>query len=407
MASGSKRTVAYVLVHGHRVGRMWSMHGTNRFELTREYRELSSQPVFGQVFAKQPSHRWKQAQRLPRWFSNLLPEEDLLRLVVQERALNPRNEFRVLTALGADLPGAVEVIAAGRPATDAIRSEHDRRQLRFSLAGVQLKLSMMWSANTLTLPGKGELGDHLVKLPSRHYDNLIENEYSMMTWARETGIDVPDCEIRRAEDLGPLPRGFGALEGTAVYVVRRFDQGPFGSIEDERIHMEDLNQVVDHWPEAKYKGVSYERLGRIILALCGEGDFLEYVRRLTFCIAIGNEDAHLKNWTIWYPDRINARLSPAYDLVSTIQYKELDRGMALKLNGRKSASLVNLRAMEGLAERTDVDPAQVRQTVQQTLESMRDSWRRINTALPITRNFRDRLGSYQRSVPLVRPFAIE
>lgn len=228
----------------------------------------------------------------------------------------------------------------------------------------------------------------------------------MMRWAREAGIDVPACEIRQAGDLGPLPQGFGALEGTTVYVVRRFDRGPYGSTQDERIHMEDLNQVVDNWPEAKYEGASYERLGRIILTLCGPEDFFEYVRRLTLCIGIGNEDAHLKNWTIWYPDRIRPRLSPAYDLVSTIQYSDLLRGLALKLAGTKKVSMVNLTAMERLAKATDIDPAQVRQTVQQTLESMRESWPRIAPDLPVGKSFEGRLREYQRSVPLVKPFAI-
>ncbi|MCY4370762.1 MAG: type II toxin-antitoxin system HipA family toxin [bacterium] len=415
-------------LHGFPVGHLWTSQGTHRFELSNEYRNAPRRPVLGQVFEERPRHRWKQAQRLPEWFSNLLHEHSRLRqLVAEGYGINHRNEFRLLTALGNDLPGALQVVPDNNTesierhgngktssgGTDGLPGDQDesagKREaypIRFSLAGVQMKLSMMRSANTLTLPGKGVLGDHLVKLPSRQYDNLIENECSMMTWARETGIDVPDCEVRQAGDLGPLPRGFGALEGTTVYVVRRFDRGPCGSIHDERIHMEDLNQVVDNWPEAKYEGASYERLGRIILVLCGQEDFLEYIRRLTFCIGIGNEDAHLKNWTIWYPNRIQSRLAPAYDLVSTIQYVELDRGMALKLGRTRDASRVDLPMMEQIARRTDVDPARVKQTVRQTLESMRDSWPKIISDLPVGKSFEGRLREYQRSVPLVRPYAL-
>ena len=355
------------------------------------------------------------------------PGDSRLReLIAEQHGIRHRNEFRLLMALGNDLPGALQVttddmlgiddMANGETSTDRTAGMPDRRnvnrdpgntsRIRFSLAGVQLKLSMMWSGNTLMLPGEGELGNHLVKLPSRHYPGVPENEFAMMTWARATGIDVPACQIRPAKDLGPLPPGFDALEGTTIYVVHRFDRGPFRSNQDERIHMEDLNQVVDNWPEAKYEGASYERLGRIILALCGEEDFLEYIRRLTFCIGIGNEDAHLKNWTIWYPDRIRARLSPAYDLVSTIQYEELDRGMALKLGGTTRASLMTLTEMERLAERTGLQPARVAETVRQTLESMHQSWQRIGSDLPISNGFRDRLRDYQRSVPLVRTYAI-
>ena len=185
--------------------------------------------------------------------------------------------------------------------------------------------------------------------------------------------------------------------------MRRFDRKQNALVSDERIHMEDLNQVVGNWPDdmGKYKGASFERIGRIISALCGKMDFLEYVRRLTFCIGIGNEDAHLKNWTIWYPNQIQPRLSPAYDLVSTIQY-DLDRGMALKLRGKRDPSQVDIVAMQRLARETGVDRERVKETVEETLEKMRSSWRHISSNLPITRSFRNRLRNYQESIPLTR-----
>lgn len=419
---------AAVRLHGHLVGHLRSSQGVNRFQASPKYRELPRRPVLGQIFEERPDHQWKQAQRLPKWFSNLLPEQRLRDLIAEERGISPRNEYRLLLALGSDLPGAVEVTplidpeealssSFGEGASAAMFSrtaderehqskEEDHHLLRFSLAGVQLKLSMVWSSNTLLLPGMGELGDHLVKLPSRHYRGIPENEFSMMTWARETGINVPDCEVRPSDRLGPLPPGFEVLEGSNVYVVRRFDRSDGGPPE-HRTHMEDLNQVVDNWPEAKYEGADFERLGRIVLGLCGLDDFLEYVRRLTFCIGIGNEDAHLKNWTVWYPNRIRPRLSPAYDLVSTIQYPELDRKMALKLGRTRDASRIDMTMMKRLAQKTDVDPMTISQTVKETLTSMRDSWPRISPDVPVGQDFHDKLRDYQQSVPLLQPFTIQ
>ena len=381
--------------------------------------------MLGQVFEERPLHRWRQAQRLPTWFSNLLPEQRLREIVAEQYGISSRNEFRLLLALGSDLPGAIQVIPDSDPqggiggpgngstssGKDALtvglrdnnRGEDERYMVSFSLAGAQLKLSMLRSVNTLMLSGKGELGDHLVKIPSIHYEDVPENEFSMMTWARESGITVPDFELLPTDDLCELPPGFGTLKGSHVYVVRRFDRKQNALVSDERIHMEDLNQVVGNWPDdmGKYKGASFERIGRIISALCGKMDFLEYVRRLTFCIGIGNEDAHLKNWTIWYPNQIQPRLSPAYDLVSTIQY-DLDRGMALKLRGKRDPSQVDIVAMQRLARETGVDRERVKETVEETLEKMRSSWRHISSNLPITRSFRNRLRNYQESIPLTR-----
>ncbi len=49
------------------------------------------------------------------------------------------------------------------------------------------------------------------------------------------------------------------------------------------------------------------------------------MRRLTFSTLIGNGDMHLKNWSLIYPDRRTAALSPAYDFASTIPYIKGDR----------------------------------------------------------------------------------
>ncbi len=77
-----------------------------------------------------------------------------------------------------------------------------------------------------------------------------------------------------------------------------------------------------------------------------------------------------------------------------------------RLGGTRDSSGVTLAAMQALAERTDVDRARIRQTVQETLESMRDSWPHIEEELPDPSRFAKRLHDYQRSVPLVRPLAI-
>ena len=204
--------------------------------------------MLGQVFEERPHHQWKQAQRLPPWFSNLLPEHTRLReLIAEEHGISPRNEFRLLMALGADLPGALQVIphrnaagiehvgsgktpadgSAGMLGRRSVRSgASDASKIRFSLAGVQLKLSMMSSGKALVLPGKGELGNHLVKLPSRLYSGVAENEFAMMKWAGETGLDVPDCDTRPVRDLGPLPPGFDPIDGTTVYVRTQVRPGP-------------------------------------------------------------------------------------------------------------------------------------------------------------------------------------
>ena len=60
-------------------------------------------------------------------------------------------------------------------------------------------------------------------------------------------------------------------------------------------------------PDDKYSGASYEGLAHLVGALCGDEDLLEFVRRVVFVILSGNTDAHLKNWSLIYPDTRTAR----------------------------------------------------------------------------------------------------
>ena len=71
----------------------------------------------------------------------------------------------------------------------------------FLFSGLQLKYSMREDGEGFSVPGIGELGDWIVKLPSSVYLRLPENEYSMMTWASAAGIDVPDHRLVRESCL--------------------------------------------------------------------------------------------------------------------------------------------------------------------------------------------------------------
>ena len=408
-AVDEQRAELVVQLSGINVGVLRLANNLSTFELLDEYLESPRRPVLGQVFEEDPRGSWRQAMYLPPWFSNVLPEDPLLSYLAGELGINPKNEFRMLEALGSDLPGAVDVIPASSSfagevgprvirALDAV-DDRDKPVIRFSVAGVQLKLSMIWSGNTLTLPGRGELGNHLVKFPSARYPGVPENEYSMMTWAAESGLDVPAVSVSPGDQLGELPRGFEQFAESTVYVIERYDRdGP------RRIHQEDLNQVLANRPDQKYKGASYERLGLIVATLCGEADLLEYLKRLLFCIACGNEDAHLKNWSILYRDGLTPGLAPTYDMVSTIQYDELERGLALRLGRSKDVARIEMSTIERFASKVGAGPATFRKVAQEFLELSATTWRALHADLPISSDFVARLGQYHAEVPLLRPF---
>ena len=57
----------------------------------------------------------------------------------------------------------------------------------------------------------------------------------------------------------------------------------------------------------------------------------QFARRLLVNILLANGDAHLKNWSLIYPDAVTPELAPAYDSVFTRAYIENERHFALNL----------------------------------------------------------------------------
>src|SRR5690606_21042515 len=105
-------------------------------------------------------------------------------------------------------------------------------------------------------------------------------------------------------------------------VVHRYDRTAEGAI-----HQEDLAQVFSVPVWNKYTDrtgprMTAEGLVRFIRDACGPDAAEAMVRRLSFVLASGNSDAHLKNWSVILPQRGRPRLAPLYDQVSTIVWDE-------------------------------------------------------------------------------------
>jgi serine/threonine-protein kinase HipA len=270
-----------------------------------------------------------------------------------------------------------------------------QERLRFSLAGVQLKFSMLRRDRGMTLPAGGRGGDWIVKLPDNRYDRVPENEFSMMTWAHAAGIQVPDIHLVRVADIEGLPEGLSLREDLA-FAIRRFDRPSPG----QRVHMEDLAQVLGLYSDEKYRKYNYETIAKVILNVASREALHEFLRRLVFIVAIGNGDAHHKNWSLLYPDGIHATLSPAYDFVSTLQYIPGDT-LALNLARSKRFEDVSLAAFERLARKLGLGSEDVLPVVRAAVEATLQSWRELRGQLPLPEEFKQRIESHWKRVPLL------
>jgi serine/threonine-protein kinase HipA len=380
------------------------------FQISSAYWRLVPRPILGQRFEDNWGRRLFKSglgKRLPGFFANLTPEGELRRIIAKTSDLGMGDDFGLLAHVGEDLPGAVVVRPAesgdGSPADPEVPlptpkpDQEDGDELRFSLAGVQLKFSMLREAEKLTLPVRGRTGEWIVKLESRVFADLPENEYSMLQWARACGFEVPECRLHRVEDLVGFVREL-ARPGSSVLALRRYDRAG-----EERIHQEDFAQVVGLQPEEKYEQVTYDALARLVREILGEDGLKEYLRRLAFVIGSGNGDAHLKNWSLIYPDRIRARWSPLYDQVSTIAWLP-ERTLALKLAGVKEFNRLDVDGLRRLAQKAGLDPEKTVDIVLDTLVQMQIAWQFELQDLPLPTEHREALAEHWRSVPLLRRF---
>lgn len=379
-------------LHGLPVGELTRSGDRCTFALSESYLALPSRPVLGRSFEDHltPRHTWEgRRSKLPSFFSHYLPEEHhaLRDELAGKLRAKPSDEFRLLAALGSDLPGALAVqlpTPAHFADSEALTSpalaarEQETLTLRFSIAGVQMKFSVLRDDAAAVFRARGPGGDWLAKLASVRHPGLPENEYTVMSLARAAGITTPEFQLVSTSQLEGIPAPLLAASPSA-FAIQRYDRTPEGPV-----HQEDFAQVfgVPAEGEAKYEGFAYEHIARVTYRLCGEQDLLEFVRRLAFCVLVGNQDMHLKNWSLIYPDRIRARLSPAYDLVATTGYID-DDTMALKFYGHKESHRVSLAQFARLETELGLAKGQLVSVVTETVRRTREAWEQQGPSLPM------------------------
>lgn len=204
---------------------------------------------------------------------------------------------------------------------------------RIAVTGVQPKLSLTLQKekghSRLTIVGLW--GEFILK--PQHHAYLMMPETEDLTMHLAELFKIPVCEHTLLK----------ASNGSIVYIARRFDR-----VEGKKIHIEDLCQLSEFLTENKYKS-SYEKAGKLVAHYCYKGlDLLGYFELVLFSYLCGNNDMHLKNFSLMHqPEGIV--LSPAYDLLNVNLLNPKDEEeLALTLNGKKAK--LKLTDFKALAE---------------------------------------------------------
>lgn len=405
-------SVLDVRLYGEPIGSLTHLQGDRTiFAFNEDYVDNPQRPTLSLSFKDNLGGlitNIRPTQRVvPSFFSNLLPEGGLRRYLAERAGVNQQREFFLLWVLGLDLPGALSIHPASGealpPGADEDLPENAKPSaLRFSLAGVQLKFSAFENAGKgggLTIPAEGVGGSWIVKLPSQQFTGVPENEFSMMTIAGMIGMEVPVINLIDLDAITGIPEGVGELQGQAL-AVSRFDRTGDGPVQTE-----DFAQVFGVFPDDKYKRASYANIARVIGTEAGDVGAAEFIRRLVFSALIGNGDMHLKNWSLIYPDRRSAALSPAYDLLSTIPYIAGEDTAALNFSRTKKMAKLDTDELRHLAAKALLPEKLVIVTAAETVQRFRQVWEAEKRNLPLAATVKKAVDAHARTVPLYSELA--
>lgn len=309
------------------------------------------------------------------WFGGLLPEGDVRKALARALGTSDRNDFRMLNEIGGDCAGAVEIVperwASGNSfdepvalmdseLSDLVERLPQRplgaspaEGVRMSLAGAQPKLPVIFEPTRFPPSGfalprsSANPTSHLLKPEPDAYPGLVANELFCMTLARACAMEVAQTDAMTI------------TSGRSVLVVRRYDRE---STRDglRRVHQEDFCQALLVLPEDKYQedgGPSFRQLAELIrhFARNPAEDLLRLWDAAVFNWAIGNCDAHAKNFSLLYSTSAPS-LAPLYDLVSTSMYPELSNRLAMTIGGARFLDEVNSDAWIALAHEMQLSP---------------------------------------------------
>ncbi len=204
---------------------------------------------------------------------------------------------------------------------EELRAEAMYRASKMSIQGIQPKLSAILNIKDGLFVIVDKSGRYILKPQHHIFPELPQNEDLTMRLAASIGVEVPLHGLIYSKD------------GSLTYFIRRFDRKG----QKDKIAVEDFAQLAGLSRDTKYN-FSMERLVKLIDDYCTFPTIerAKLFKLVLFNFLIGNEDMHLKNYSIIIRND-KVELSPAYDLLnSSIVLKGDIEEIALSLKGKKS-----------------------------------------------------------------------
>lgn len=238
------------------------------------------------------------------------------------------------------------------------RHEAAKRATKMSIQGVQPKLSAILNIQQSKFEIVDFKGKYIIKPQHYAYPQLPENEDLTMKMASKCGIVTPIHGMVYSKD------------GSLSYFIKRYDR----TGKNNKLHVEDFAQLAGETRDTKYD-YSVEKLIKLIDDNCTfpQIEKIKFFKRFLFNFLVGNEDMHLKNYSI-ISQNDKIELCPAYDFLNTsiVLGKDVEE-TALTLKGKKKNMTKSiLKDYLGL-ERLKINQTVIDKTLKELLSAL-PSW---------------------------------
>lgn len=280
------------------------------------------------------------AEEFSPFFRGLLPEGEIFSNLAELYQVPQSDYLTLLEQMGCESIGALTFVSesvdpseyvpryepvsndliSAMASNPARMATHEASSTRLSLAGAQFKVAWMLprafkassaSHDDWRIPRGTAPSTHLIKISRKGEEDIALNELACSLLADSCGIEVAKVH--------ELPGSSGAIS------VERYDRIWVSDGNEEtvvRLHQEDFCQALGLPPFFKYQpqgvAANYPAMASELIESTSsmpQADKLEFARRLVFCYAVGNSDAHLKNFSLLYNrEWTGRRLAPLYDV---------------------------------------------------------------------------------------------
>ncbi|MBD3667747.1 MAG: type II toxin-antitoxin system HipA family toxin [Kangiella sp.] len=411
-----------VWLNGHKVGFWERRRGQEEFRYDKEWIHSEYKRPISLSMPILPGNLPHRGPVVKNYFDNLLPDSrDIRERLARKFSAKSANPFDLLTELGRDCVGAIQLLQEGEVPEDIYQVQYETldeagiasmirgaltsrgfnanqeaNDLRLSIAGAQEKTALLKYKGNWCRPVGSTPTTHILKLPLGEVgafrgdmSESVENEWLCSKLASELGLDVAHCDIEVFEDQ-------------KVLSVERFDRKLITDPETNsewfiRYPQEDMCQALGCSPLDKYQRDGGPGIAECMEVLSGsieaEKDRKQFFKAQLIFWLLFAPDGHAKNFSIFLLAGGDYQMTPLYDILSAAhligngnnQIAYQDATLALAIRGSKNYYKFKKITKDRLinqAQQVGILAEEAKQIIESTLASVDDVIETLESQLP-------------------------